>query len=108
MALGISAPGFSRTGLPLRFRRQDTRIEAFLRNLLTIARNPGGVNAIDPTQRKYSALLDGMQLPRAVFERKIRHATNTQLVSEVMGDVHQRFGHAIHIHSLPVLDSLGR
>jgi hypothetical protein len=45
LALGISAPSFSRTGLSLRFRRQDTRIEAFLRNLLTIARNPGGVNA---------------------------------------------------------------
>jgi len=46
---GISSGNFSLTGLSLRLRRQDTRTETFLRNLLTIARNRGGVNAFCPT-----------------------------------------------------------
>ena len=46
---GISSGNFSLTGLSLRLRRQDTRTETFLRNLLTIARNRGGLNAFCPT-----------------------------------------------------------
>ncbi len=46
---GISSGNFSLTGLSLPLFRQDTRAEAFLRNLLTIARNRGGVNAFCPT-----------------------------------------------------------
>ena len=41
---GISSGNFSLTGLSLPLRCQDTRTEAFLRNLLTITRIRGGVN----------------------------------------------------------------
>ena len=44
-----SPPGpCCRTGLPVRFRRQDTLTDAFLRNLFTIARNAGRVNGFHP------------------------------------------------------------
>ena len=51
--LSTSRPGFQplallSAGPPLRCRRDDTRPGAFLRNLLTIARNRGGVNEFAP------------------------------------------------------------
>ncbi len=109
---GSKPPVISRPVCPVRLCRQDTRTKTFLRNLLTIARNPGEVNAFGPAFREFRgkipALFDGVQFPCAVFERKIGHAPNAQLVPGIMGNVHQRFGHAIHLHSLPVFNALGR
>ncbi len=51
LTVWISPAYFNLAGLPLRFRRQDTRTEAFLRNLLTIARNRGEVNDFHPAPR---------------------------------------------------------
>jgi hypothetical protein len=45
LAMGFGSAKFNPAGPPLRFRRQDTRPEALLRNLLKITRNRGGVNA---------------------------------------------------------------
>jgi hypothetical protein len=49
LALGLSSAEFNLAGPPLRFHRQDTLMEALLRNLLKITRNPGGVNDFCPT-----------------------------------------------------------
>jgi hypothetical protein len=50
LTMGIGTAKCCPAGLSIRFRRQDTQTEALLRNFLTIARNPGGVNDFRPSR----------------------------------------------------------
>ena len=52
--LGISPANSILAGPPVHLRRQDTRSEAFLRNLLTITRKSGGVKQIFPGGRNFA------------------------------------------------------
>ena len=83
---GISSGNFSLTGLSLPLRCQDTRTEAFLRNLLTIARNRGGVNAFSPTLLFFPILVDALQLPGAPIHHKSGDVPVAQLVAGAGGN----------------------
>ena len=96
----MSAVNFSLAGLSLRFRRYGTRADAFLRNLLTIARKRGGVNDFCPTPQDFSTLFDRVQLPGPIFECKIGLALDTQLVAGVVGNPLQRSGHPVQVYAL--------
>jgi hypothetical protein len=50
--------------IPLRFLHYDTRRIAFLRNLLTITRNRGGVNDFHPTLQGISRFIRSIAAPR--------------------------------------------
>ena len=76
-------------GLPLRLRRQDTRTEAFLRNLLTIPRNGVGSTKSTPPLEFFHALLDRMQLPGPTSKRKVGLTLGGQLVAGVVRDLLQ-------------------
>ena len=85
LAMGISTAKFSLASLSLRFRRQDTRTEALLRNLLTIARNRGGVNDFRPTPVFFPILVDGLQLPGARIQHKSGYVLVAQPIARAVG-----------------------
>lgn len=107
-------PGFqrqpitARPALPTHHHRQNARTEAFLRNLLTIARKAGGVKRFCPPARFFGlASLDRMQLPGSTVKGKVGVALVAQLVSRIVGYVLEGGWNAGQVRTLGVIRPLG-
>ena len=95
-------------GGPLHLFPQDTREQAFLRNLLTITRNRGGVNDFAaPRLEFHSQLLNVVHCPRSVHEREVRSTLGAQAVTGVVSDLLHRIRNAGHVNTLDEIGRLG-
>jgi hypothetical protein len=107
LTMGISTAKFSLAGPSLRFRPLGHTASRVLAEPFNNNKKSGWGQRFLPHPGKYSVLLDRMQLPSPVLQGKIGLALVAQPVAGVVGNVHQRSGHAVQVHAFRELDTLG-
>jgi hypothetical protein len=107
LTMGPAPPIQAWPGCPLRFQPLGHTGRGVLAEPFNNNKKSGWGQRFLPHPGKYSVLLDRMQLPSPVLQGKIGLALVAQPVAGVVGNVHQRSGHAVQVHAFRELDTLG-